>query len=620
MPRHVATVLAPSLSRASRRLPANARQSSFGALIALAWVSACIEPDTPQIDEPGTTGSDATTEISTDDGDADSTTGDPITGSESSSGPTQPVCGDGVVDPDEQCDEGEANAESAACLPDCTAAACGDGFVHDGVEGCDDANDDDEDGCTNACVLVETCGDAIVQPPEECDDGRDNADNAACKADCTAATCGDGITHTGVEECDDANADNNDPCTELCTIPVCGDGFPQTINGELCDDGDGVEGDDCNADCDTSGLWTATYNGNADNNDVVNGVAVDGSGNVIAVGATFDAAQNDDVWIRKYGPDGAVQWTQTYHAVTSDIGRAVAVAGSDDIFVAGSSFTLNDDRDIWVRRYDPSGGGGFIVTANGAGNGADEALGIAIDPSGNLLVAGYVTTAAAGRDIWLRKYTAAGATLWTRTAAGTGGQNDEGHAVASDAAGNVIVTGFAWAGADERDVWVRKYDPDGDELWTATHDGPASASDEGNGVATDSAGNVIVTGYEETAAQGRDVWVRKYDPDGAEIWTQTYNAPQDATDIGRGVAVDADDAIVVGGSIFRGPQSDNVWVRKYDPDGAEIWTVVYNSDAFLSDIVNAVAVDADDDVVAGGFETRSDLGEARNAWVRYILQ
>jgi uncharacterized delta-60 repeat protein len=571
-------------------------------------------------DDSASTGPQTTTDVPSDDSGADTTTGDQTDDGSSSTGVPQPVCGDGVVDDGEACDEGENNAETAACLPDCVAASCGDGFVQEGVEGCDDANSDDDDGCTAACVLVETCGDGVIQPPEACDDGRANGDGAACKSDCTAAFCGDGITHVGVEECDDANTDNNDPCTEVCTIPVCGDGYPQTINGELCDDGDGVEGDDCNADCDTSGLWTATYNGDADNNDVVGGVAIDSAGNVVAVGSTFDAAQNDDVWIRKYAPDGTVQWTQTFHAVTSDVAHAVAIAANDDIFVAGSSFTLEDDRDVWVRRYDPAGGGGFIVTANGSGDGADEARGIAIDPSGNLLVAGYVTTASAGRDIWVRKYTATGATLWTRTAAGSDGQNDEGHGVATDAAGNVIVTGFVWAGADERDVWVRKYDPDGNEDWTATHDGPASASDEGNGVATDSAGNVVVTGYEETAAVGRDVWVRKYDPDGAEMWTQTYNAPQDATDIGRGVAVDASDAIIVGGSIFRGPQADNVWVRKYDPAGAEIWTVVYNSDGFLSDVVNAVAVDGEDDVVAAGFETRSDLDEARNAWVRYILQ
>ena len=38
----------------------------------------------------------------------------------------------------EQCDEGNANDESSACLPDCAAAVCGDGYVQFGVEECDD--------------------------------------------------------------------------------------------------------------------------------------------------------------------------------------------------------------------------------------------------------------------------------------------------------------------------------------------------------------------------------------------------------------------------------------------------------------------------------------------------
>lgn len=603
----------------SRRISTPRCSFWLAALPQLVFGAGCPAPDSAEISESTTTGSDSSGTSSAP-GSSEGSGGAESTGADSTTGAPAPVCGNGTIDEGEECDDGEANAETAACLPDCTAAACGDGLVHDGVEDCDDANDVDDDGCTNDCSLLEVCGDGVIQPPEECDEGDANAENGACMLDCTAAFCGDGVTHTGVEACDDGNDENNDPCTELCALPTCGDGFHQTINGELCDDGDGMDGDECNDDCDGSGLWTATHNGTADNNDVVGGVAFDGSGNVIAVGSVFDAAQSDDIWIRKYDPSGAVAWTQTFHAVTSDIAYAVAAAADDDIFVAGSSFTLTDDRDIWVRRYAPDGSGGFTLTVDGAASGADEALGIALDPAGNLLVTGYVTTVAAGRDIWVRKYSPAGVTIWTRTAAGAGGQNDEGHGIASDAAGNVIATGFVWAGADERDIWVRKYDPDGNTLWTQTHDGPASGGDEGNAVACDGAANVIVTGYEETAAAGRDIWVRKYDSGGGELWTQTFNAPEDATDIGRGIAVDSTDAIVVGGSINRGVQSDNVWVRKYDSDGNELWTSVYNSDGFLSDVVNGVAVDADDNIVVGGFETRSDIGEARNAWVRYILQ
>lgn len=59
-----------------------------------------------------------------------------------------PLCGDGHVDPGEQCDNGyTGNDDTAACLVDCTLAVCGDGHVFAGKEECDDANLVPEDGC-----------------------------------------------------------------------------------------------------------------------------------------------------------------------------------------------------------------------------------------------------------------------------------------------------------------------------------------------------------------------------------------------------------------------------------------------------------------------------------------
>ena len=476
-------------------------------------------------------------------------------------------CGNGVIEAGEECDEGAANADTAACTLACVEARCGDGLVLEGFEQCDDGNDVDDDECGNACLLPAACGDGVIQGAEECDDGDANAEDGACKPDCTAAFCGDGIVHDGVEQCDDADDDNDDTCTQLCAPPTCGDGFAQIVNSELCDDGDIQEGDECNADCTTAGLWTDTYNGADDNVDEIHGVALDSAGNVIAVGETFVTGQGDDVWLRKHSPAGGQEWTQTFHGVTSDIGWAVAVAGDDDVLVGGSTYTLDDGRDAWVRRYTPDGATDWTQTFDGAAHDDDEVRGIAVDPSGNVLVAGYTTTATAQRDVWVRKYSSAGAMQWTRTAAGAGNQDDEAHGIAADGDGNVLVVGYVWAGAGQRDVWVRKYDPDGNELWTST-----------------------------------------------------YDAPQHGSDTAHGVAVDGADAIVVAGSIFRGTQSDNVWVRKHDPDGNELWTSTYNSDAFGSDVANAVGVDADGNVAAGGFEIRNDLGESRNAWVRYFLQ
>lgn len=61
-------------------------------------------------------------------------------------------CGDGVKDPGEACDDGNAS-NTDACTNACDLADCGDGFVQAGVEGCDDGNTNDGDGCSASCAL-----------------------------------------------------------------------------------------------------------------------------------------------------------------------------------------------------------------------------------------------------------------------------------------------------------------------------------------------------------------------------------------------------------------------------------------------------------------------------------
>jgi cysteine-rich repeat protein len=54
------------------------------------------------------------------------------------------VCGNGQIEPGEQCDDGNQD-DTDSCLSTCKVARCGDGLVQAGVEACDDANDDEDD-------------------------------------------------------------------------------------------------------------------------------------------------------------------------------------------------------------------------------------------------------------------------------------------------------------------------------------------------------------------------------------------------------------------------------------------------------------------------------------------
>lgn len=62
-------------------------------------------------------------------------------------------CGNGMLDPGEQCDQGASNADAPdACRMSCLFPRCGDGIVDTG-EGCDDGNAAIFDGCTPRCRL-----------------------------------------------------------------------------------------------------------------------------------------------------------------------------------------------------------------------------------------------------------------------------------------------------------------------------------------------------------------------------------------------------------------------------------------------------------------------------------
>jgi len=108
---------------------------------------------------------------------------------DSSTGLPSVSCGDGIVDPGEQCDDSyQHNSNGAGCTETCLLAACGDGLVWAGMEQCDlgaDNNDENYSGCQESCLWGPRCGDGLLQQgDEECDASAPPIDGlAACEPD-----------------------------------------------------------------------------------------------------------------------------------------------------------------------------------------------------------------------------------------------------------------------------------------------------------------------------------------------------------------------------------------------------------------------------------------------------
>jgi cysteine-rich repeat protein len=104
-----------------------------------------------------------------------------------------------------------------SCLAPVSASTCGDGTLDPG-EQCDDGNTTVGDGCSAACRL-EVCGNGLLDPGEQCDD-HNTVGGDGCSAGCRVEACGNGVLDPG-EQCDDGNTAAQDGCAADCTIERC---------------------------------------------------------------------------------------------------------------------------------------------------------------------------------------------------------------------------------------------------------------------------------------------------------------------------------------------------------------------------------------------------------------
>ena len=531
-----------------------------------------------------------------------------------------PKCGDMIKQMGEDCDDGNM-VDTDACLTTCKAAKCGDGKVQAGVEDCDDGNTEDGDACTNLCKAGTGCGNGTTEAPETCDDGNTD-DTDDCTSRCFFAKCGDGFVHAGVEQCDlGANNSNAGACTLVCKNAVCGDAL--TGPGEACDDGNPINGDGCNTNCVVSGtpLWTQTYNGPASGADFWAAVKADPTGNVYVVGGSPTANQGYNIVVRKYDSTGAIVWTDTYNGAANgeDVGEGITVDAAGNVIAIGYETVTGQGKNIWLRKYTSAGVMLWTQTYDGALHLDDYGYGVATNAAGDIFIAGSVRSVAVqGLDMLVAKIAGVnGSIVWFDSITSAGTHDDELIGVALTSTGAVVTTGYTF-GATNLDMVTRKYTDNGVSgtlAWNRNYAGLAGGVDVGYSVAGDANGNVIVSGTETVAGQALNVWVHKYDTNGNDVWQQGFDGAAHLNDQGLGVAVDASNNVVVVGEETLANNSTNVWVRKYSPAGATLWTQTYNGAADGNDGANFVSTDPAGNVLVCGFETTAGA-QGQNAWLR----
>ncbi|HEX9744178.1 MAG TPA: hypothetical protein VGB30_02020 [bacterium] len=374
-------------------------------------------------------------------------------------------------------------------------------------------------------------------------------------------------------------------------------------------------------------IWTRTWGGQWW--DSGESVALDQGGNIYVAGFYIGPADFDptdeveehegygdwDSFIVKYNPNGELIWARTWGASIWDKALDVAVS-SDGVYAAGffrGTGDLDPGPDIDNHEANPGASyltkldldGNYLWSRLWAGDGEydDVAYGVTSTNDNQVYVTGVFdgtvdldtgagtdshTTPNLYNDVYISKFDGDGVFQWG--AAWGGDYDDWGYAIAC-IYNAVYVTGDYGVTVDfdpgpdvneftaegERDVFLSKFNPDGEYQWTKSWGGDAivgNDNDIGYGLGINiEDGHVYVAGIfygsvdfdpgesvflQESNGQA-DFFLNVLDSDGNYLWSSTFGGPMD--DYGWCVAAD-----LFGNAYTGGAFADSVDFNPYPED------------------------------------------------------
>ncbi len=299
-------------------------------------------------------------------------------------------------------------------------------------------------------------------------------------------------------------------------------------------------------------LWSKRF-GDVDKQGAFS-VAIDGSGDVLLAGyfggavdfggGALTSAGASDIFVARFKSDGSHLWSKRFGDGDYQYAYAVAVDASGNVFVTGQfagtadfggdPLTSTGDADIFIAKF---GSDGSHLWSKNFGDGSYQgAYTLALDAVGNVTIAGSfqgavdfgggTLTSAGWEDIFVAAFGPDGAHVWSKSFGDGGDQSAE--AVAVDASGNAIVTGYFYGAVDFGggalassggwDIFVAAFGPDGAHLWSKRFGNANHQAADAVGI--HASGSVILAGYFSgfvdfgggavTSAGGDDVFVAKF--------------------------------------------------------------------------------------------------------------
>ncbi|MEN9334136.1 MAG: hypothetical protein RLY35_1316 [Bacteroidota bacterium] len=325
--------------------------------------------------------------------------------------------------------------------------------------------------------------------------------------------------------------------------------------------------------------WLASYNGIGNNDDIPSNIYLASDGKVAVTGLTDrdnTVLISNDAFVLCYNSAGNTLISQTFNgsANKDDEGHAVSIGTDGRVVMVGFSSDNSDQRNAILLSYTSNAAPSLQNTWSGNGDNGQNVRDLVFDNTGNVYFCGYSVNKDNNRDFYIGKLNSAGNLVWSFDTTGTlFGSDEEANSILLDPSGNIIVSGYLKNAGTSSDIYVEKYNPAGTLLWQFGYDNTIHESDRAYASHLDNAGNIYLCGKKDTDASWQindDILTLKINASGTLAWASSFTSST-LSDRGQIITVNGSNEVITGGRL-QDNINDNIIIIKYSNIGNQVWT------------------------------------------------
>ena len=326
--------------------------------------------------------------------------------------------------------------------------------------------------------------------------------------------------------------------------------------------------------------WTDLYGAEG------NAIALDSLNNSYISGVA--GSYSNEACLVKFNSSGQLQWDRLWGGSNNDVGQAILISSTDDIYIAG--YTQNGflgEMDIFLLKYNNTGGLQWYNVWGGSGE--DYCYGIAIDNNNNIFLGGYTGSwIAEGGAMCLLKYNTSGGLEWNRTWGG--GFYDGAVGIVVDSSNNIYL-----GGTKGYDLCLVKFDNSG--VWQWNRSWNTVGRKWCKCITIDSSDDIYLVGEGTYSVEEYQFCVLKYNKFGELQWSNIWEIPNEGIfllNYINGISLDSSNNIYLAKKTI----DDNLEIEKLDNLGNKKWDYVFGGTG--EDSCNGIVTDAVNNIYITG--------------------